>query len=123
MGSKPKSSTRSAPARRKPAPAVPSTGGEVAAVFHLPAICTLRDAAEIKQGLCALSDEMRRVQIDAGAVERIDTAILQMLVAFHHERLGRGLTTGWTGRGQAFDAAAERLGLYSLLGLKPDTAS
>jgi anti-anti-sigma regulatory factor len=117
MAGKAKSSKRRAPPRRRPSATQPASAQVTTALFRLPAVCTLRDAEEIKQALCALTQDARCVQIDAAAVKRIDTAILQMLVVFHHERRGRGLTTGWSGRAPAFDAAAEQLGLISLLGL------
>ncbi|MGP1665043.1 MAG: STAS domain-containing protein [Rhodanobacter sp.] len=55
--------------------------------------------------------------LDAGAVERVDTAALQLLVVYQRELEQRGSHLCWAGTSPAFDEAADLLGLTLLLKL------
>ena len=57
------------------------------------------------------------VTIDAGAVERIDTAGMQLLVAFKRDRAANGLGTDWCDVKATLHEAANILGLAGHLGL------
>src|SRR5688572_13824076 len=73
-------------------PAVAVASLEVAAapasqpVVTLGSNCTVKDAAALKQSLCAVLNSEAAVIIDVGAVDRIDTAAIQLLCAFVRQR-------------------------------------
>jgi anti-anti-sigma regulatory factor len=83
----------------------------------LPRQCTLRDAEAFRAALLAADEEPGDFVVDATSVERIDTAGLQLLVAFarrlrlHERRLVWGKPSAELLRGAA------RLGLTGELGL------
>jgi len=57
------------------------------------------------------------VEIDAAAVERVDTACLQALCVFSREAKINGVSLNWRSVSPSFRAAADLLGLASHLGL------
>ena len=63
----------------------------------LPANCCMRDTAELKASLLQLVDHEQTVLVDANAVERIDTAAMQVLVSFARERMAAARVTEWRG--------------------------
>ena len=86
------------------------------ASIALPANCSIRDAAQLKAALLELLPQAA-VTIDAGAVERIDTAGMQLLVAFKRDRAANGLGTDWSDVNATWHEAANILGLAGHLGL------
>lgn len=84
--------------------------------------CTVKDAVAMKGSLCAVADADGPVVIDAGAVERIDTAVLQLLVAFVRERLGKDREVTWRAPSAALLDSARLLGVSDLLTL-PNSAA
>jgi ABC-type transporter Mla MlaB component len=84
--------------------------------------CTVKDAAAMKVSLCAVADAAGAVVIDAGAVERIDTAVLQLLIAFVRERLGNDREVTWRAPSAALLSSARLLGVSDLLTL-PNSAA
>jgi ABC-type transporter Mla MlaB component len=78
---------------------------------------TVKDAAALKGILVGLLDEPSSVAIDAKSVERIDTAIMQLLCAFVRDRAARNLAVTWSATPQALLDAARLLGIGSLLAL------
>lgn len=91
--------------------AVPTT------VVALPSVCTVKDAAGLKDSLCAVADESSSVTLDVRAVERIDTATFQLLYAFVRDRAARDLQVAWLGAPSALLDAAVLLGVHALLKL------
>lgn len=83
----------------------------------LPAVCTIRDAAELKLLLLASVTSRKLVRLDASAVERVDTAALQLLLAYLRDRRLRDALTEWAGCSRPLEDAARQLGLADLLGL------
>ncbi|MDA8348001.1 MAG: STAS domain-containing protein [Pseudomonadota bacterium] len=83
----------------------------------LQAECTLTDAAELKSALCRLSDHDGTVTLDAAAVERIDTAALQLLAAFVRDRRLAGAALQWRAVSPAVHSAARLLGMDTMLAL------
>ncbi|MGE0114167.1 MAG: lipid asymmetry maintenance protein MlaB [Steroidobacteraceae bacterium] len=84
-------------------------------VIALPAQCLLRDAAGYRQQLLGWL-QTDDVEIDVAAVERIDTAFMQVLLAFVRSRAGRRVT--WLNveaANSAFVEAAAALGLQAAL--------
>ncbi len=100
-------------ARTTPAPGVePKTGS-----FAIAAECTVADASSLKTGLSKLLEESGIVTLDVGAVQRIDTAGLQVIATFIREREAHGRQVEWRGHAPALSAAAKFLGLSALLRL------
>jgi anti-anti-sigma regulatory factor len=84
--------------------------------------CTVKDAAALKQSLSAVVDTNGPVTLDATGVERVDTAILQLLCAFVHARAVSCRAVVWRGEGAVVAESARLLGLQALLGLPAETA-
>jgi phospholipid transport system transporter-binding protein len=84
-------------------------------VFALPAECSVADGEALKDHLTKLLPLPRTVTLGRAAVQRIDTATLQMLAAFVRDRRARGLGFEWSGEAPAFTSAVSLLGLSSLL--------
>jgi anti-anti-sigma regulatory factor len=81
-------------------------------LLRLPAQCTLSDADGLKLTLTRLLRNVKPVTLDARAVQRIDTASMQLLAAFALERAARELAVA------VGDASAEFLQATRLLGLE-----
>jgi phospholipid transport system transporter-binding protein len=80
--------------------------------------CMLAGATALKKSLCTLSAEKGSVTLDAGAVERIDTAALQLLAAFVRDRRLAGRPLKWRAVSAAMAGAARTLGMSSMLALE-----
>lgn len=100
------------------APAVSEAGHEVALASN----CMVKDAAALKQSLLALKDLPQSVVIDAGSVERVDTATLQLLCAFVRERMGHDREITWRSPSVALLDASRLLGVTELLCLPAEAA-
>ncbi|MHA6205527.1 STAS domain-containing protein [Dyella soli] len=92
------------------------TGEGEARRVLLPTDFRLAEVAAVKAELIDAFDAPA-VQLDGGGVERVDTAALQLLVAFRREALARGLTPAWQGVSGAMRDAANLLGLAQALEL------
>jgi ABC-type transporter Mla MlaB component len=79
--------------------------------------CTVADASSLKAGLAKLLDEPGTVTLDISAVQRIDTAGLQVIATFVRERESHGREVQWHGQAPAIANAARLLGLSALLKL------
>jgi ABC-type transporter Mla MlaB component len=80
----------------------------------------VKDAAALKASLVAAFDERDVVTLDVGAIERIDTATMQLLCAFVRDRGAGARTTVWSGESKALREAAKLLGAGVMLAL-PET--
>ena len=78
--------------------------------------CTVKDAAALKVSLCAIAKHSDAVTVDVSAVERVDTATMQLLCAFVRDRSGRKQSITWRGESQALQDAVRLLGIGALLG-------
>lgn len=87
-----------------------------ARVVALPADFRLAELAAVKAELIEAFDAPV-VQIDGAAVERVDTAALQLLVVFRRESVARGQTSAWQGASAVMRDAAGLLGLAQVLEL------
>jgi ABC-type transporter Mla MlaB component len=83
----------------------------------LAAECLVTDAGSLKARLAGLLDEPLPVTLDISGLRRIDTAALQLLVAFIRERAGHGRPVEWLGTAPVLATAAQLLGLTTLLEL------
>lgn len=87
-------------------------------VVVLAANCSVKDAAALKTSLCAIANESTEVTLDVSAVERVDTATMQLLCAFVRDRSGRNQSVAWRGESQALQDAASLLAVGELLGFE-----
>lgn len=85
-------------------------------IVVLAANCSVKDAAVLKTSLCALARQSTPVTVDVSAVERVDTATMQLLCAFARDRSGRNQSIAWRGESQALKNAVRLLGVDALLG-------
>ncbi|MDE2308724.1 MAG: STAS domain-containing protein [Xanthomonadaceae bacterium] len=85
-------------------------------VVTLPADCRMAAQAQLLQELLAALDA-GAIELDGRAVERVDTAALQLLTLFKREVNARGGMLNWMGASEALDEAAGLLGLAKTLEL------
>ncbi len=78
---------------------------------------TIRTITALQSELAERLDESGGVQIDATAVDRVDTAGLQLLAAFVRDLRAEMRTVEWVGCSDALRKAATALGLEAALGL------
>ncbi|HTX04430.1 MAG TPA: STAS domain-containing protein [Steroidobacteraceae bacterium] len=88
----------------------------------LAAECTVAEAESLKAQLVRRLDEAGPVTVDVSAVQRIDTAGLQLLAAFVRDRRTAGRAVQWRGRAAALDSAAGLLGLRDMLELSGEVS-
>jgi ABC-type transporter Mla MlaB component len=81
---------------------------------------TLRDVTALQAELAERLDDSGTVHIDARAVQRIDTATLQLLAAFVRDLRADGRVVEWTECSDALRRAADSLGLAGALDLAVD---
>jgi ABC-type transporter Mla MlaB component len=110
-GTVPRATRRGRPARTTPAAAAVSSS------FTVAAECTVADASSLKSELARLLDDTEVVTLDIGAVQRIDTAGLQLIATFVREREAHGRQVKWQGNAPVLATAAQLLGLSTLLKL------
>lgn len=89
-------------------------------VIKLDANCGIKDAAALMDSLRAMVDVPDDVVIEAGGVERLDTAIVQLLCAFVRQRASLSRKVVWRGSSPALAEAARLLGVQALLALPAD---
>ena len=99
--------------------AVVAAGADAAdGVIELPAQCLLRDAVEYQQRLLKCVG-VASVVIDVGAIERIDTAFIQVLLAFARNHADAKQSITWRGVNPEFAESVRLLGVQSALSV-PD---
>ncbi len=103
--------TRRGRTARTPAAAAGSSS------FTVAAECTVADASSLKSELAKLVNATDVVTLDIGAVQRIDTAGLQLIATFIRERETNGRQVKWQGTAPVLTTAAQLLGLSALLKL------
>lgn len=77
----------------------------------------ISDATQLHQRLLAAVDHTAKVTIDAASIERVDTAILQLLTAFVIERKRQGKAVAWAAPSEVFYQAAKIIDLAGHLDL------
>ena len=86
--------------------------------LELASVCTLREAAEFKNQLLAQVAQPGDVDIDASRVGKIDTAGLQLLLAFVRQLDTEGRGLNWTQQpNPELYRSAAQLGLVEALKL------
>ena len=113
MNLRPRTKPARSPKRGRQAAVAAAPRGKSKRRNHLvlKAECTLADAGELKSALCALLPQ------DGTAVERIDTAALQLLAAFVRDRRLAGAALQWQSASPAVHSAARLLGMETMLAL------
>ncbi len=86
--------------------------------FNCPDIMNIAHAAEMQGELLAMLDKGGAVVMDASRVERIDTAMLQLLCAFCEDARGKGIKFEWQAPSEYLIDSARRLDLSECLGLE-----
>jgi ABC-type transporter Mla MlaB component len=89
----------------------------VSTTLALAAECMVAEAAALKDSLAALLNEPQPVTLDVAALQRIDTAGLQIITAFVRDRSSAGRSVEWQGTAPVLTTAAQLLGLNLLLNL------
>jgi ABC-type transporter Mla MlaB component len=84
----------------------------------LPAECLIASAAGLRTTLLKRLTDSGTVRIDASAVQRVDTASLQVLAAFVRDRRADGLPFEWLALPACLTDAATLLDLTNALGLQ-----
>lgn len=87
----------------------------VAGTIVLGASCTIHEAAALKAQLLQQLQACGPFMIDGSAVERLDTAGLQAILAFTLDCLERNIAFAWVARSAVLSAAIELLCLAPLL--------
>jgi anti-anti-sigma regulatory factor len=77
--------------------------------------CTIREAVALKAQLLEQIERPTPIGIDGGSVERVDTAGLQLLLAFALDCLERNLAYAWTSQSPKLAQAIELAGIGSML--------
>lgn len=83
--------------------------------LKLDSCCTLRESADLQFSLVAATGDP--VVVDGSAVERIDTAGLQLLVALARRQQQTGRRLEWKATSPEIIKCGERLGLIAALGI------
>jgi len=75
-------------------------------------------SGELKKQLEKVFRRKPPFELDGSAIERIDTAALQVLVAFSHESRGRKIELTWADVSDSLRNASTLLGLTQELGIR-----
>lgn len=101
-----------------PAPNAPAeaTGGKpVTGRVVLPANCTIHAARDLQAHLRQQLELPGPCEIHGGDVQQVDTAGVQLVLAFALDCLERSLQYTWKGRSPALEEAIRVLGIGALL--------
>jgi anti-anti-sigma regulatory factor len=77
--------------------------------------CTIQEAGAVRAHLMAQAELSGPYEIDGASVELVDTAGIQLIVAFALDCLEKGVPYKWTGRSATLEKAIELLGVSPLL--------
>jgi len=90
-------------------------------IFHMDKQCTVREAEAFKLALLAAEDSSGDFVVDTAALERIDTAGLQLLLGFTARLKLMERRLVWGVVSPALRTGAKQLGIDQVLGL-PEAA-
>lgn len=99
----------------KPADATPAAHPPATGKVVLGASCTIHEAPALRSHLIAQSSHPGPYELDGSAVQQIDTAGVQLVVAFALDCLEKGAHYVWTGRSPQLEEAIRTLGVSALL--------
>jgi hypothetical protein len=93
-----------------------ATGGSpVSGRVSLGTSCTIHEVQALRAHMMEQSAHSGPFEIDGGSVQQVDTAGVQLVVAFALDCLERGVPYSWKGRSQVLDEAVRVLGVGALL--------
>jgi phospholipid transport system transporter-binding protein len=96
--------------------ASPAAGAKpVAGQIVLGAACTIHEAQALRAHLLEQATRSGPYEIDGGGVEQIDTAGLQLVLAFALDCLERNVHYTWKARSPVLEEAIQVLGVAALL--------
>lgn len=95
--------------------AIAAGGTPVTGSVVLGASCTIHEAQTLRAQLLAHAEVAGPYEINGSAVQQIDTAGVQLVVAFALDCLERGAQYAWKGRSAALEEAIRVLGVAALL--------
>ena len=95
------------------APAAPAA--DVSGSVVLGPSCTIHEAQALRAKLLAHAETPGPYEIDGRGVQQVDTAGVQLVVAFALDCLERNIKYSWKGRSAALDDAIRVLGVAALL--------
>jgi anti-anti-sigma regulatory factor len=98
-----------------PEAAAPAAAPAAAGKVVLGATCTIHEAPALRSHLIAQASHPGPYEIDGSAVQQIDTAGVQLVVAFALDCLEKGVHYAWTGRSPVLEEAIRTLGVGALL--------
>jgi ABC-type transporter Mla MlaB component len=81
---------------------------------------TVRTIPELHQELVRRLNDSGPVSVDRTGIQRPNTALLQLMVAFVRDLKVQSRAVQWQGESASFDRAARVLGLSGSLGLSAD---
>jgi anti-anti-sigma regulatory factor len=84
----------------------------------LDAVITIAEAAALKDQLLPHINRKGEIYVDGSRVQSVDTAGLQVLLAFVRTLRGHDAVVHWTGVSDSLQETAELLGVASLIGLR-----
>src|SRR5262245_54389765 len=88
-----------------------------ARVLALEGVCNIQQAAELKTRLVDALEKGSDLVIDGSAVEEVDTAVVQLLIAATAAARTRGRSLRWQSPSAALRRCAETIGLAAQLDL------
>ena len=108
---------RAATGRTRPAHprSRPAARQQAVTTVALPSECSLALTDDLKRRLAELCKQSQPVTIEVSALRRIDTASMQLLVAFIRDRSAGDAPVRIAGRSPAFEEAVRLLGLAGAL--------
>jgi phospholipid transport system transporter-binding protein len=95
--------------------AIPAAATAATGKIVLGASCTIHEAPALRSHLIDQASHPGPYEIDGSAVQHIDTAGVQLVVAFALDCLEKGVHYAWTGRSAALEEAIRTLGVGALL--------
>ena len=95
--------------------AVPTAAAQSMGRIVLGATCTIHEAPALRAHLLEQTAHPGPYEIDGGAVQQIDTAGVQLVVAFALDCLEKGIHYAWTSRSPALEEAIRTLCVGALL--------
>jgi len=77
--------------------------------------CTIQEAGAVRAHLLAQAAQPGPYEIDGASVEHVDTAGVQLIIAFALDCLEKGVAYKWIGRSPTLEKAIDLLGVSPLL--------
>ncbi|SRR5688572_15503247 len=99
----------------KTADATPAANPLASGKVVLGASCTIHEAPALRSHLIDQASHPGPYELDGSAVQQIDTAGVQLVVAFALDCLEKGVHYVWTGRSPQLEEAIRTLGVSALL--------